>query len=253
MERASRALERMDYFLAERLAWDSLCRAHAAADFDRMSRIILPLLEARRQKRQLATDVVHLTGGVPIIADPAFIDNDPPVPGCFLFQPPVIAAEARIYRDAADAGDIPTLILTREPMTRDGLWPIVSVGLTTLRTKVVPPYAPASPSPSSSSPPPPWPAARQGTGITRDDVRPETHIIPLPWFEAAAEQLGDAALARLEPSEPAAWHVDDLMEFLEAFPDHEKLHQRLEEACLRAGRDNLPEEQRHRPEGDPFG
>src|SRR5689334_10244420 len=56
MERASTALEAMRYFEAERLASTALRRAHAAADFERMARILLPLQEARRQKRQLAVD-----------------------------------------------------------------------------------------------------------------------------------------------------------------------------------------------------
>ena len=50
--------------------------------------------------------------------------------------------------------------------------------------------------------------------------------------------------------EPAAWRVDDLINYLGAHPDHEKLHQRLEEACRKAMTEELPEGQRHRPMGD---
>jgi hypothetical protein len=242
MERASKALEKTDYFLAERLALDALRRAHDAGDYQRMSRIVLPLQEARRQKRQLATD--HAGAAALIIADARFLDADPPLAGCFLFQPPLIGADGRTYRETADAAEVPAFILTREPMTRDGLWPVVAVGAIALRTKVPPPSDPA----------PPWPARRLETGMTRDDVRPETHTIPIAWFESAAEALGDAAIARLQPADPAAWQVADLMEFLEAHPDHEKLHQRLEEACNRAIHETAPEGVRRRPvNDDPYG
>lgn len=234
MERASRALEKTDYFLAERLALESLHRAHEQHDFERLARIVLPLQEARRQKRQLATDVVLEAGGnVPIVADPEFIESDP-VPGCFLFQPPLIGADARAYREAANAADVPVFLLTREPLTRDGLWPIVSVGVVSVRTRVAPP----------------WSLVRLERGMTRDEVRPETHTVPLTWFELTAERLGDSAIARLNPDDPAAWQVDDLVGFLDAFPDHEKLHQRLEEAALRAVHEDLPEGRRHRPIND---
>ena len=54
MEQASRALVGRDYFAAEKLALSALRRAHHDADYERMSRIILPLQEARRQKRDMA-------------------------------------------------------------------------------------------------------------------------------------------------------------------------------------------------------
>jgi hypothetical protein len=66
----------------------------------------------------------------------------------------------------------------------------------------------------------------------------------------AAEAMGDAAIARLRPEDPAAWRIDDLMEFLDAHPDHEKLHQRLADECRKAITEPLPEERRHRPIAD---
>lgn len=232
MERASRALETMDYFQAERLAAQALARAHRASDFERMARIVLPLQEARRQKRQLAVDSGH-----------RFVVTTPwrgsMVPGCYLFQPPLIAADARAFREAADSAQVPVLVITREPLTREGLWPVVAVGGDiSIRTRVRPAV----------------PLERVETVITRDRYD-GVHFEPPPvqWFEAAAEAIGDAAIARLKPEDPAAWRVDDLMEFLDAHPDHEKLHQRLEENCRQAMLEDLPEGRRHRPKvDDPF-
>jgi hypothetical protein len=53
----------------------------------------------------------------------------------------------------------------------------------------------------------------------------------LTWFLSTGEALGDAALARIDPKDPAQWRVDDLLEMLDAVPDHEKLHQALAAAC----------------------
>jgi hypothetical protein len=47
----------------------------------------------------------------------------------------------------------------------------------------------------------------------------------------AGEQLGDAAIESIDPTAEPARQVDALLERLDAFPDHEKLHQALEEAC----------------------
>src|SRR5262245_9817774 len=112
MERASRALESTEYFDAERLAWTALRRAAAASDFERMARIVMPLLEARRQKRQIAasSELCVLVKSSREMPDAA--------PGCYLFQPPMIGIDARNFREAADSREVPVLVITREPMTR---------------------------------------------------------------------------------------------------------------------------------------
>ncbi|MBL9032668.1 MAG: hypothetical protein JNM80_13315 [Phycisphaerae bacterium] len=224
MERASQALVATRYFEAERLCVECLRVAHAAHDFERMARVLLPLQEARRQKRQIATE-----------ADRRFLvssDPGPPVsPGCYLFQPPLIGADARAFRDAADAAKVPALVLTREPLTRDGKWPVVAVGVVSVRTKVDPP----------------WPLQRVETSKTKDNVDGVTlGPPPVAWFEAAAEAMGDAAIAKVNPEDPPAWQVEDLMEFLDAHPDHELLHQRLADTCRAAMSQPIPERKRRR-------
>jgi hypothetical protein len=231
MERASIALTETRYFEAERLSSQALHKAYRVFDFERMARIVLPLQEARRQKRQIAED----TGAVFILSSLAVLD-EPPMPGMFLFQPPLIGADARGYREAADSKHVPVFALAREPMSRDGLWPVVTVGDVSIRTKVAPPF----------------PAQRQEAGPTRDD---SARFGPPPseWFTLAAEALGDAAIARLNPADPAAWRVEDLLLATDAHPYHEKLHQALEACCREAVGRPLPEGRRPRPMiDDPF-
>lgn len=230
MDRASEALAACSYFEAESLALRGLRRAFDAKDYERMSRIALPLLEARRQKMQLAQDV----GRVTVI--------DPRVPeiteaGLFLVQPPQIAAEARTMREAADRKGICAVVLAREPMSRAGVragkWPIVAVGPTlggrdhSVRTYVDPPEG----------------VTTTDNGHTRDTLtKPST----VAWMLGACEALGDAALAKLNPADPAADRVEDLLEFIDAWPTHEKLHQRLIEECRHAMTQPTPALERRR-------
>jgi hypothetical protein len=233
MERASVALENTKYFEAERLASQALTRAHRAGDFEAMARILLPLQEARRQKRQIAVDA----GRRFVVSDLRQVRDIEP--GCYLAQPPLLGIDARSLRETADGMQIPVLVIAREPLMRDGRWPVVSVteGIS-LRARIDPPR----------------PMKRIEESKTKDEMGlPGAAPPPREWFEAAEEAIGDAGLAKLKPEEPASWRVDDLMIYLDAQPSHEKLHQRLAEECRQALRENLPEEHRHRPPvDDPF-
>lgn len=216
MDKASAALVGTDYFEAERLCLRALGSAHAARDYERAARICMPLLESRRQKRLIAEG----SGRVVVVA------QDPPAtlprePACYLFQPPLIAAEARAFRERADRKRVACFVLCREPMTRAGLWPIAAVGASrligglTLRAQVAPPAG----------------VVFTGLGPTRDNASAPPSV---EWFCAAGEAVGDAAIARINPRLPAAFRVEHLLAALDALPDHERLHQRLEEACRAA-------------------
>ncbi len=219
MERASAALVVTDYFEAERHALSALRLSRALGDFERMARICLPLQEARRQKRLLAEGAAN-SGGCVVLRSIA-AGSDWMKPGCYLLQPPAIGADARALRERFDAVRVPAAILTREPMTRLGRWPVVAVGqrwaggASSVRTQVDPPPG----------------VERDGSAMTHDRL---TESVPLEWFLSAGEALGDEGIARLKPRAPAVGRVDDLLGFLDALADHEKLHQRLAEACREA-------------------
>lgn len=210
MERASTALVRTEYFTAERLCLRALDAAWAARDLDRMERICLPLQEARRQIRQIATDAAE-AGSLHTLSNPSDLPS-PPRPGFYLVQPPLIGADARRLRELMWGQHIPALVLAREPMTRAGRWPIVAVGDVSVRVQVEPPPGVV------------W----TGEGMRRD--RAELPLCPA-WFLRASESLGDSGFAMVDPALPAIWRVEDLLRVLDACPDHEKLHQHLAEAC----------------------
>lgn len=242
MERASAALSARKYFETERLAVEALNTAFLAHDFERMARVLLPLQEARRQKRDLALDA----GKVHVVAEelPTKIK-----PGCYLIVPPRVGLDGRQLRELADAAEVPVVVVVREPTTRAGLWPIVALGPVTVRTRVEPPgpdellgSAGASAKPKAkkaaggakakSTPPAPPPGAVAGPieGLPKG-------VLPAPrWFAQANEALGDAGIAAVDMARTPDARVEELYLRLQAHPDHEKLHQRLMEACLEAAR-----------------
>ncbi|MEY3230889.1 MAG: hypothetical protein RL689_978 [Planctomycetota bacterium] len=201
MEKASVALVATDYGEAERCCMKALAIARAANDFDLMARICLPLQEARRQRRHAACDVpgCRIAGVMPAV--------DAIASGRWMLEPPLVGMDGRTLRDTAARRGVPVMVLVREPQSRSGRWPIVGVGTgprepVVVRVQVEPPADPACPD--------------------------------LAWFMAAQEALGDAAIAKAPRNVPADHHVDDMLDLLEAVPDHEKLIQAVAQACREA-------------------
>lgn len=228
MERASEALAATRYFEAVRDAVNALRRARRENDFERMARICLPLQEARRQIRQQACEA----GTVRVVAHPSDVSG-PLGAGCYLIQPPMIGADARVLREAGFKARVPVSVLAREPLTRTGRWPIVGVGEISVRVQVPPPAA----------------LERVEDRITKDRFE---GVVPIAWFVSAGEALGDAAIAKLDAALHPHWKVDDLLESLEAVPEHERLHQALAEACRAAVGTPEPKGRRPSPLDNPF-
>lgn len=238
MERASGALVAAEYFDSERLCARALRQARAADDFERMARICLPLQEARRQIRQLAE-----TGGVRAVLSKDLGRVVVREAGCYLLRPPLLGVDAIGFRESAWRKKVPVFVLAREPMTRAGKWPMVAVaemgslkggasGMRSVRAMVEPP------------------AGVAGDGRTAQAV--DDRVPSLEWFTAAGEAIGDAAIAAVDRSLHPAFQADDLMDFLAAIPEHEKLHQRLEEVCREAARAGVPEGKRRMVEENPW-
>jgi len=227
MDKASQLLVSMQPIECELLCLRAMELAVRESDWGRLGRIVLPLQEARRLRRQTATDSKIIR-----IIDTQTQLRAKAQPGCYLFQPPLIAAEARTFRESCLRRGVDVFVLTREPMTKDGKWPISAVGALTVRTKVDLPAGVV---------------AKEGC-ITRDEI---TEPISLSWFESAAEALGDAAIASVDPAEPAAHRVLDLIERLDAFNSHEKLHQALAQAADDAQGEPAPTHERRRGHDNP--
>lgn len=230
MEKASVALTETDYFGAIVLCEKALVKARRGDDFDRIARISLPLQEARRQIRQQAADAAST---VHLVTAPGQVPERIKA-GCYLVAPPLIGLDARTLDEMGFRKKTPVVTIAREPLTRDGRWPVVAVSEISVRTRIAPPV----------------PLERVESKMTKDDY---TGDIPVDWFEAAYEALGDTAITTVDPAEPAAFRVDDLLERVHALPYHEKLYQALHAAARDAMNEPPPELPRRRPQiMDPY-
>ncbi|MSR43997.1 MAG: hypothetical protein EXS15_01370 [Phycisphaerales bacterium] len=197
MHKAHLALKSGRWFEAERVAQRAMEISHEAGDFGRMARIVMPLQESRRQRMQLASEVI----GVKWIEGE--ITEDHRVgPGMHIMQPPLVGADARRVRLTAIRREVPALVLCREPTTRLGEVPIVAIGLMTVRVRIAAPDKPAKPTKQ--------------------------------WFLKALEQLGDAAIGMIDTGMDAVRQVDFAMSLLDSVPDHEELHTTVAALCQRA-------------------
>lgn len=243
MEQASRALVARRYFETERLCVEALDAAHVAQDYDRMARILLPLQEARRHKRDQAIDT-----GIVRVLDGVMPTAHEIVAGMYLVQPPRVGLDGRMLREAADRSEIPIVVVVREPTTRTGLCPVVSLGPVTLRARIEPPIAQEPPKPKSSAKSKATKngkkaeAADSPATTTAAGTLPPAAAMPTPsveWMVRASELLGDTAIDEIDPTRPAYARVEELLLCVQALPEHEKLHQALIEACKEAIREEV--------------
>lgn len=236
MDEASEALARADYFGAQSKCERGVTMARRANDFERLGRICMPWQEARRQIRQIAEDA-GMVAAVPRVDE---YTEGAIAPGCYLLCPPAIAIDAHELRDHARRKKTPVYVLTREPITKAGLWPVAAIraggGIMSRAIRVLRPG--------------PLGAAHKQNGTAHGDAKA---LPPIEWFLEAGELLGDTAIAALNPHDPAAWRVDDLLEAIEAIPEHEKLFQTLQAACFAAAKEPVPDKPRRRPVVDDPG
>ena len=114
MERASEALLALDYPACERLCLEALAEALRTRNYERVARILLPLQEARRQRRQIAVEA-----GVRVLAgprlDPERILADHPRGCLMLLAPPYSLDDERLVRDLARQRALMVEVLTFDP------------------------------------------------------------------------------------------------------------------------------------------
>lgn len=206
METASQALADLDYTRCEALCVDALAEARELEDWITYQRVLLPLQEARRQKRQAALD-----GPVRLGVDRRPDDINELVPadgsGCLVLNECCDALDASNIISAAS--DCFELLYAANAIDAH-IWQIVSP-----RNAA---YAVDLPAPDAS-----W----RGQWMTQDPAR----LNAAHWFMRAYEALGDAALASVTSPLGSIQRVHDLEEALYAAGDHELLHQALATAA----------------------
>ncbi len=198
MEQASQALAAMDYLSCESLCLKALAEARRAERFSDYARILLPLQEARRQRR-----IIALSDDIVLGTDDQFDPDDwlsRHSAGCVALTHPHSAEDARqlCHKAREQRQYVEVLFADNEPEAPT--W--------TLR-------------------------AFEGPAVSCDLPAPSSVIDPAQWFLEASEKLGDAALADVDPTLKGIQLVDELQTRLNVFTDHELLHQRLADAARR--------------------
>ena len=213
METASQALADLDYAECEALCLEALHQSREAGDWPYYRRIVLPLQEARRQKRQAALDGPIRLG---VSQRPENLQSLLPAgeAGCVVLTRPCVAEDAiALEKLAAAAGQAVEVLLADNPADA-AEW--------TVRSFHGPAVSTARPAPN-----PAW----RDTWTLASQTKPPT---PAHWFMQASEALGDAALASIRHPLGSVDRVIEIERLLLAAGDHELLHQALADAARAA-------------------
>jgi hypothetical protein len=210
MEAASQALAELDYARCESLCVDALRQARDASDWVMYQRVLLPLQEARRQRRQAALDG-PICLGTPS-EQPDFATQIKDIEqGCIVLTWPTTSTEVVAIAALAKQNKQPIELLYADNAVDSATWRITSFAGPGLSVDL--------PAPKKE-----W----IGQWIDPSSIDPPT---PAHWFMQASEALGNAALAAIEAMPATREHLQALEAALACVDDHEILHQRLAAAA----------------------
>lgn len=224
MRRASDELARMDYLGCERTCQQALAAARLEGNFEDYARILLPLQEARRQRRLTAAE-----GGIRLGS--ASLEGEPPQwlealgAGCIMLGHPHGAEQARALLTLAREHQLHLEVLWADSPVDDDRWTVRSFEGPDVRCEV-------------DAPPRTW----RDRWLTPGEVlggQGEVELDPSGWFLAASETLGDAALTYGKAPRDLSSRLARLEACLQVVTDHELLHQALAETARRAARQLL--------------
>lgn len=213
MEDASQALVQMDYLECEAQALRALALAEVERDWPYFARILLPLQEARRQRRISAGEGVLRLGTATLTDAPAdWLEQLEPA-GCLVVTPPHTTNDAALLETQARRARLPVEVLYAQP--RGDVWTLQTHAALQVQVDV---------------PAPPAEALERWVGPAEQRAQPAL----ARWIMRALESLGDAAMAHalghLPPGDPHP-QLTALLTALDAVTDHELLHQRLAAAA----------------------
>ena len=183
-----------DPFTAETRLAQGLRSAVTAGALELVPGIVMALADRRAARREAALDAGRLTVVTEPFEEEVLLD-----PGLYLLHPPLlVGADARRVRLLAIEQRVPVVAVCREPITVIGLCPVVAISPgCTIRTKLRPPAS--------------W-----------DDAEAVAD-----WMLVAHDALGDAAVDQLDAELPATRRLEQLLDRLDAIPEHRELHEAI--------------------------
>eukprot|EP00752_Nemacystus_decipiens_P015037 g13393.t1 len=173
-------------------------------------RVLLPLQEARRQRRQAALDGPILLG-TPEKMDAIEQDLEVLEQGCVVLTWTYTASEAAVLIETLHRSGAPIEVLFADNKADASAWRITSTAGPGLSIDL-------------PAPKPEW----VGQWVDPSAMTPPT---PAHWFMQASEALGNAALAAIEALPGSLEYLQALEDALACVDDHEILHQRLATAA----------------------
>ncbi|MCC6579848.1 MAG: hypothetical protein IT440_05355 [Phycisphaeraceae bacterium] len=207
MDQASVALAEMDYLTCEARCLAAMEQAKAAGNWRDYARIVLPLQEARRQRRMIAAE------GVIRLGSSAMTEPWPEMPaGCVVLTAPYGAADAAAMQGAARRERRHVEVLWIDNDSRAEMWMVRS-------------FAGMAAEVSRPAPPRAWRERWLEPGTILQTPG------PVDWVMDAMESLGEAAMAQVRMNAPTVQRIEELEACLAAVSDHERIHQRLWEAA----------------------
>lgn len=214
MEQASVALAKMEYLTCESLCLTALSRARGVGDWGYYARILLPLQEARRQRRMIAAEGAIRLGTTTLTGQPADWLRDART-GCIVVTHPHKADTAHALDAAAREQRLYVEVLFADNAIDAPKWVLRSFRSPRIACEI-------------AAPPKEWLdrwLAPGGGGV------PRGARTPADWFIDATEAIGDAALAQLPPTLSPSERLAALEACLDVVTDHEIIHQRLGDAA----------------------
>lgn len=214
MESASQALADMDYLTCEANCLEALAQARADNDWSYYARILLPLQEARRQRRMIAAEGRVRLGS-------AMLDGSPETwlqqidTGCIALTRPHTPEDAARLRKLARDQRFYVEVLYADNTSDEPRWTLQSTANISAEK--------AMPAPRRD-----W-VEKWLSNLDQQKMDQATtgSATPSDWFLDAAEALGDAAMAGLNEESGLRSQLAYLESCLEIVTDHEILHQRL--------------------------
>lgn len=226
MERASTALQAMDYTGCEAACLEALAIARQGHRWADYARILLPLQETRRQRRMIAVEGTIRLGSWGLSGPPScWLEQL--APGCIVVTTPHAKTAAAKLHAAARRGHHCVEVLYATADATGTTW--------TCSTFRGPAFHDTRPAPDDTwtdrwvrpvGAGTPIPAEEAGTSSPGNPVKSAAD-----WFVDAAEAIGDAALASLATDADLDQRLQALEQCLDGADTHEILHQRLGETA----------------------
>ena len=237
MEAASKSLAQMDYLACEDGCLRALSLARRQRKWPYYARILLPLQEARRQRRMIAADGSVRLGTEALAGEPAQWLAQMQT-GCIALTRP---------HDAQTAVELIEAI-NQKRLCVEVLW-VVAVSTEGAGQWTVRSYRGPEVECVVDAPPPDWtnrwitaddavnslpsdtPGDESGALNSKSPSKQGLKRRPVDWFLDACEALGNAALASVKSPLGSPERVEELEHCLDVVTDHEILHQALWDAA----------------------